>query len=171
MRPLVCLALVLLLAGSGRAQLLPEWHGTWQGSCTSIRQSAPPQEFTMTLEIAPREGSEALTWKTTYGMGDAPPEVRDYKLVPTSTPGRFVIDEQNGIQLDTFLVGDTLYQNFFLPGSGAGLVARWQLRGPALELEIPGWFVRQGSTSTGPGGVQVTSFPLTSLQRCQLSRP
>jgi hypothetical protein len=160
----------MALAAVGRAELLPDWHGTWEGHCTSLRQSAPPQEFAMSLVVLPREGSESVTWKTTYRMDGGQDEVRDYLLLPTSTPGRFVVDERNGIQLDTFLVEDTLYQNFFLPGSGTALVARWQRQQDRLELEIPGWYVASGSTTHGPGGVSVTSFPLTSIQRCSLAR-
>lgn len=158
-----------VLAQADPATHLPEWHGSWSGSCqsTGADQSDP---FGMRLEVAPMRESIRLNWRTTYYPADQEPQVRDHLMIPTTRAGQYVLDEQNGIGIDTVKVGNLLFQNFFASTTGRATTSRWQVEGDRIEMEMSGFAVRPGRNTVGPGGVQVTSFGLVSLQRCVLTR-
>lgn len=148
---------------------LPAWHGSWAGSCqaTGADQSEP---FGMRLEVGPMKESIRLSWRTTLYPPDQDPQVGDHLMIPTTRPGQYVLDQQNGVGIDTVAVGNLLFQNFYTSNTGRATTSRWEVRGDRIEMEMSGFAVRPGRNTVGPGGVQVTSFGLVSLQRCTLTR-
>jgi hypothetical protein len=160
----------LLVALPARAELPDAWLGTWTGSCTTGAPGTPGEPLGMDLEVAPAPEGTGWAWRTTYHQPGQAPQLRDYRLLPTDQPARFLVDERNGIVLDAVLHQDVLYQNFYLPSNGRTLPVRWERRGNTLEVEMPVYATRPGRTTTGPGGIQVTSFSMLSLQRCSLTR-
>ncbi len=128
---------------------LPEpWWGTWSGRCRVVRfESGPDLEVPTTLRIArlsqdekggddrvDNEAPRTLSWTLIYGEGDGR-QVRDYTIHPLpDQPGRFLIDEGNGIQLPCTLVDDVLHSAFQVESTI--LVARYALRDDRIHLEI-----------------------------------
>lgn len=132
-------AVLLFVSGVARADdqtpALPvAWHGTWSGKLAIRGADDKPTDVPVSLQIEPIPDTREFTWKITYGEGERK-SLRDYKLVPVADkPGRFRIDERNGIVLDARLVNQTLYTQF--GATGLILTARYELRGDTLLLEI-----------------------------------
>lgn len=163
--------LAFALAASAWADLPQPWLGTWDGDCTLTSSGQATRTFGMKLEVGPVDQGEGYTWRTTYELEGDAPQVRDYRLLPTQAPGHFIVDEQNGILIDAFLLGESvMVESFFIGSNGSLLNARWEVDGDTLGVEIPTFPTRPGRTTTGPGGIQVTAFSMSGVQRCSLDR-
>lgn len=115
-------ALVLLIpavaAAADKPALPAEWHGEWTGELVIFAPDGKTTTVPLTLIVKPFEKSDALTWKAIYGDG-AKAVVKDYNLVPGDKPGRFRIDEGNGIALDARLTGGVLTSVFEVGGAAS----------------------------------------------------
>ncbi len=157
------LALALCCAADEKPALPVAWHGDWRGTLVIDGPTGKPTEVQMGLKIEPIEGTREYAWVITYGAGDKA-QVRDYKLLPDGDkPGRFKIDERNGIVLSARLSGGVLYSTF--ETGGALLTARYELRGDAIVFEITS---NQKAEKTGGGKVQ--DYAATAVQRAALKR-
>lgn len=158
------LVLGLLLAADPKPASLPaDWHGEWAGTLVMTSQNDTKTDAPIKLNIEPITGSDDLTWKLTYGSGDKQ-QVKDYKLVPTKTAGRFRIDEQNGIVLDARLAGGVLYSQFEVGGSW--LTARYELRDGRLRFEVTS--AKPAAEKTGDGKVQ--RYDVGAVQTADLTK-
>ena len=119
-------------------------------------------QFDATLSVA-ADGEGAFTWDLTY-EGQA---TRAYTMLATNDPRRYVLDENNGILIEYRLVGNQLTGLFTIEGQHIG--ATWFRSGERLDALLPGYDASP-STSVGPGGVEVDTYLVTSLQRCSLFR-
>jgi hypothetical protein len=158
------LALCAAFAAADDPPALPaSWHGDWRGTLAITGANGKATEVPMALKIEPLAGARELKWAITYGAG-AKAQVRDYKLVPDGDkPGRFKIDERNGIVLSARLAGTTLYSTFEV--EGALLTARYELRGDALLFEITS---NKKAEKTGDGKVQ--DYATEVVQRAELNK-
>lgn len=157
------LALALCFAADEKPALPAAWHGDWRGTLAITAATGKFTEVPMGLKIEPLEAARGYKWAITYGAG-AKAQVRDYKLVPDGDkPGRFKIDERNGIVLSARLVGDTVFSTFEV--EGALLSARYELRGDALLFEIVS---NKKGEKTGDGKVQ--DFTAEVVQRAELKK-
>lgn len=112
------------------------WVGRWSGTMRVITPRGERDPVSLDFEIGPRDEGEAWTWKLTYGRrGEGPIVVKDYLLVPDAeVPGRYVIDEQNGILLDARLEDDVLVSWFQL--GERMFLARYEQREDWLSVEV-----------------------------------
>lgn len=150
-------------AADDRPALPAGWHGDWRGTLVIDGPGDKPTEVPMGLKIEPIAGTREFTWVVTYGAG-AKAQVRDYKLVPDGgAPGRFKLDERNGIVLSERLVGSVLHGAFEV--GGAVLTSRVELRGDVLLYEI---------TSCKPaekaGAGKVRDYATATVQRAELKK-
>lgn len=130
--------------------LPPEWLGRWSGKLAIAGPGEKSSEVAVVLKIEPIRSTPDVTWAITYGEGDGA-VVRDYRLVPDGLkPGRFRIDEGNGILLDARLVNGVIYSLFEV--GGALLAARYELRGDTLRFEVTS--SKPAAEKTGQGQVQ-----------------
>ena len=149
---LVSFLFPMLVAGnSAPTTALPkEWQGSWQGTLKIRNSKDKESSVAIGLEIQPIKATRHFTWKIIYGEGDKK-SVRDYKLVPIKEmPGRFHIDEGNGILLDARLVDNVIYSQFRV--GDAMLTARYELRGTALLFEITS--AKASAKKIGKGMIQ-----------------
>lgn len=158
------LAFALLARAADGPALPAPWHGTWRGTLTVTGPDDKPAAVPMALQIGPVPGTRDVTWAITYGEG-AKAVVRGYVLQPDGdTPGRFKIDEKNGIVLAARLVDGVLYSPFAV--GGAHLTARYELHGDVLRFEITS--AKPAPAKTGDGKVQ--GFTVEVVQRADLKR-
>lgn len=168
------LSLILIgLAGTPTAaEELPlpaAWHGTWAGTLSITRDKAEAEDIPMRLEVGPTDDAGRYTFRLTYGEG-AKKQVRDYLLnAKAGKPGRFEIDERNGIRLDATLTGarlDTLFQ------VGDSLVqTRYELTKSGMKVEITAYSVREPlSTKPEKGGAEVRSYRVVGVQSAELKK-
>ena len=93
-----------------------DWLGLWSGEATNVDPSGNQQAFSMQLEIAATEKSDRFQWRMVYEGVQGKSE-RNYSLVVKDAEnGKYAIDENNGIELDAILLGDTLVESFFIQG-------------------------------------------------------
>jgi hypothetical protein len=155
---------------------LPQgWLGRWHGDVNVVAPGGQVAgTFQMTLEIAaaPDKGSPSLpvyTWAITYIRGDTKQTLPLPYLLRMATseagavlPGHFVLDQQNGILVDQFLVGQTMQGHFIVNSSGRLQIlhARYELvtdeaGNPAMEVEIASYDGNESRRSTvNEGGVE-----------------
>ena len=145
------------------------WHGVWRGVCTVAGPTRKRLEFPMELHVAPIEGRKAWTWKIVYGQG-AKRQVRPYELLPVAdTNGHFRVDEKNGIVIDAWLHGGTLYSRFEV--GTVSIDARYTLRGTKLDVSLVTTKAAPIATTGGKDGVPpVKAFPFVALQSGTLTR-
>lgn len=151
-------------AADDKAPPLPaEWHGVWCGELVITGPGDKPSKVPLVLKVEPLAGG-GFAWVATYGEG-AKAVVKDYKLLPDAKrPGRFRIDEGNGIVLGARLVDGVLYSQFAV--GGAVLAARYELRGEVLRFEVTS--ARPAAEKTGDGKVQ--DYPLDVVQAAELRK-
>ena len=90
--------------------------GNWKGKLQWMIAGKPAQEFTMQLNIQPADSAGQYTWQIIYG--DDNKDSRPYILKPADTAkGHWVIDEQNGIILDSYVHGNSVHGAFTVKGN------------------------------------------------------
>ena len=173
--PFFSLVFLLILTPAVNAQQysFPEdWEGNWQGELKIFSRGKMAQKVPMTLEISNEQGQRGK-FAITYGAGtEANTRVYSWQLKDSSI-GHFVIDEQNGIFLDAFLVDNCLIERFDIMESA--LTGRFCLQDSNLVYEIlststkPSW--NTGDTIMGSDTIPpVDSYFIPVLQKARLSR-
>jgi len=170
------LALVALLAVAAdrppaeKITPLPAvWDGVWKGVCQlETADGKKPQEVPMELHVGDLAGGKK-TWKIVYGSGERR-QTRPYELAPVAgKPGRFVIDEKNGLLIDYQLLGDRLYGAFTIGDSV--VMARFERQGDGLHVELSVFTTADPRKTKLTGGKsEVASYRLTTVQRGVLKR-
>ena len=145
------------------AALPAAWHGTWAGTMVITPAAGKPTDVPLVFKVGPLKGTPDLAWVMTYGGGEKA-VVKDYKLVPADgKPGRFRIDEGNGVALDARLAGGVLYSQFEVGGNL--LTARYELRGDVLRFEVTS---AKPAEKTGRG--QVQGYAVEVVQAAELRK-
>jgi len=90
--------------------------GNWKGQLQWIVAGKPTQTFTMQLRIQPTDTANQYTWQIIYG--DSGKDNRPYILRPIDTAkGHWVVDEKDGILLDSYVHGDCFHGAFTVQGN------------------------------------------------------
>lgn len=172
--------ITLLLAFAGSLLLLSaqtddfpaQWAGQWQGELVISTVRGEQQRLPMELHILPVADS-TFTFTIIYGE-PTPDNTRPYLLYPVDrAKGRYVIDEQNEILLDNFLINGKFYSRFEVMGSL--LLTTLEQQGEHLIYEIiagPLEPIRMsGDTTVNEEEIPpVGSYQINVQQRAVLSR-
>lgn len=109
-----CLCFVL-----GAASAQQQAHifvGKWKGSLQWVRPGKAPQQYTMRLNVFPLDSIGLYAWHIQYG--DSSTDSRPYTLkVQDATRGKWLMDEHNGIVLQTHLLDSCLQSAFTVMGN------------------------------------------------------
>jgi hypothetical protein len=153
----------------GRPTLPESWLGTYAGTFT-IEGDSAIEPFRGELRVAPIGEGPAVSWTIIYGEGDRR-QVRPYELVPVDgQPGRFEIDEKNGVRIAMRLVGEDLLLGQFTVGDSL-IVARYERSADAIRAELATFDAASPRSMRVEGaGLEVSSIPLRSVQRATLRR-
>jgi len=157
----------MAFTASANQHLLPEWEGQWQGTCQYTSKGGGVQyEFPMGLSIANR-GAEALDWQISYGEGESL-QLRKYRLLSEDeASGHYVIDENNGIFIDSYLVNDALVSHFSVGTSQ--LTTRYEINGNEMTVDML-TFGRQEVRGSGEAPYVVLAHGFNGRQHCVLYR-
>jgi hypothetical protein len=171
---LIVVALILLVtaaaAPAGADTALPAaWDGVWKGMTVIDSSAAKPQQVPMELHVAAVADSSAKTWKILYGAGDGQ-STRDYTIAPVpNEPGRFLVDEKNGLFLDNYLLGNLLTSQFTV--SGNLVTTRFELHGDTIAVEMTIYDAKTPRQSKLTGAaIEVSSYRWKSTQHGVLTR-
>ncbi|MFG0316459.1 MAG: hypothetical protein ACF8XB_04240 [Planctomycetota bacterium JB042] len=146
------------------------WVGRWSGPLEITRPGSPrPRVVDMALEIAATDDPARWEFTIEYDDGCAPSR-RAYTLVAVDPArGRYLVDERNGVEVESWFGADTLTQSYAVGGSR--LVMRWRRHGDRMTFDVIVSSDDEGGRDTGGGDVPIVrSFPVTSTQRAELRR-
>lgn len=119
MRPVIFLVFLLSFSIPVLSQQsFPQsWQGQWKGQLKWYKTGqAEPQLVNMELQIHPTDSSNTWTWQIIYG--DLSTDNRPYFLsLKDSSKAHWQINENNGIILDQFWVGNRLSGAFTVQNS------------------------------------------------------
>jgi hypothetical protein len=149
------------------ANALPKaWHGHWKGKLVIHNEGG--KETTVPMELIVKPKGARYDWQIAYGEGEKK-QTRAYELAVLDKPGRFTIDEKNGIEIDARLVGSTMYCLFEVGGFLND--TRYRLEGDTLIFELTANSKKQSRTTSLTGSkTDVTSYAIPTVQRAELKR-
>lgn len=118
-----------------RATVFPaDWAGSWLGDLEIYTKDGLQQQVQMGLDILPTAADSIYTWQISY-LVDSVADVRAYSLhILDRTQGHYKIDENNGILLDGYLLGDRFISVFEVMGNV--LQSVYTLQKDRLHFEI-----------------------------------
>jgi hypothetical protein len=107
--------------------------GHWKGKMKWMVAGKPVQEFTMQLIIQVTDSANQYAWQIMYG--DSAQDNRPYILKPLDTAkGHWVVDENNGIILDSYVHGNSLHGAFTVQGNT--IVDNYTVNGNEMSVEF-----------------------------------
>ncbi len=146
------------------------WEGNWKGELEWYKTGkAEPQKVNMELRIQPADIPGTFTWQIIYGS--AIEDNRPYTLIAKdSTKTHWVIDENNGIVLDQYWVGNKFCGAFTVMGNT--IVNNYWMENDKLMIEFYSIGTKPIAT-TGKGTDEspaVDSYRIGSYQKAVLTR-
>ena len=88
-----------------------DWFGKWEGTLEIFSGPNLVDSIPMTLEIDSLQSSQAIKYFITYGEGED--ALRPYYLYAVDTAnGHYRLDENNGIVIDMYVLGNQLVSHF-----------------------------------------------------------
>jgi hypothetical protein len=94
--------------------------GNWKGTMQWMIAGKPTRPFTMRLNIQQSDTAGQYTWQIIYGDSSTPLRIdnRPYILKPIDTAkGHWIIDENDGIILDSYVHGNSIHGAFTVQGN------------------------------------------------------
>lgn len=130
-----------------------DFAGRWKGNLEWKMAGKPTQVFSMQLNILPADSTGQYTWQIIYGENNK--DVRPYLLKPVDTAkGHWLIDEKNGIILDSYAFGNCL-QGAFTVGKNT-IVDNYCLDNGRLRVEF--FSIRLGEKKQSGNGTEDSPF-------------
>ncbi|HAI76354.1 MAG TPA: hypothetical protein DCM08_08900 [Microscillaceae bacterium] len=167
---IVILSLFCLLNSSFAQNFPSDWAGKWQGNLAIYNPAkGKTMEVTMQLTITATENPSQWGWEIVYNTGEKQ-DIRKYVLLAQDPAvGHYLIDEQNSILLDSYLVNQRLISAFDV--SNNRLMAIYHFQPEQIVFTIlssGGEYLRQsGGSNDTP---LVDSFKLQAFQEAVLKR-
>jgi hypothetical protein len=173
MKILMLLCLLTLIQFSVTAQntatSINDFCGSWKGRLEWNRPGKPMQHFTMRLNIQKTDSAHTYTWQIMYG--DEGKDIRPYLLkLVDSAQNHWVIDENNGIVLDNYLLSNCLTGSFTVMGNT--ITDSYCLENGKLKVVFTSMKLSDKKT-TGKGtedAPSVDSYRITGLQQGWLEK-
>lgn len=146
------------------------WEGNWKGELNWYKNgAAKPQKVNMELRIHPADSARTWTWQLIYGS--VTEDNRPYLLMPKDSTGvHWAVDEQNGIILDQYWLGDNFSGAFTVMNST--IVNNYRLEKGKMRVEFFSYAAKPVAT-TGKGTEEspnVDSYRIGSYQKAILER-
>jgi hypothetical protein len=143
--------------------------GKWKGKMQWMVAGKPSQTFTMRLNILPTDTPNLYTWQIIYG--DKQQDNRPYLLKPIDTAkGHWIVDELNGIILDSYVHGNSIKGAFTVQGNT--IVDNYVVEGNKMKVEFI--TIKLGDKKQSGGGTDespfVDSYRIASYQTGVLTK-
>ncbi len=127
--------------------------GNWKGKLQWMVAGKPPQIFTMQLSIQPADSVGQYTWQIIYG--DSLKDNRPYLLKPIDIDkGHWIIDERDGILLDSYVHGNSIHGAFTVQGNT--IVDNYRVENDQLFVEF--FSIKLANKKTSGKGTPETPF-------------
>ncbi|CAM3997321.1 hypothetical protein [Pseudoalteromonas byunsanensis] len=143
-----------------------EWNGYYKGQC---ELSSPKRgvfyAFPMALEINDVTKKKA-DWIITYGEGEAQ-QVRNYSLLTIDSDlGHYAVDENNGIVIDQYLIGNEFMSLFEVASTKIQTTYTLDSNG-TMDVSMES-FTFDPVRENNVGSYTVSSYALKTKQKCRL---
>ena len=147
-----------------------DWKGIWKGELHWYSGNEKvPKSIPMELHILPTDSANQYSWKLVYGTPTE--DSRPYTLkLKDSASGHWLIDENNGIVLDVYLLGNKLTAAFSVQTST--IINNYWMEKDKLHVEFYSMAVKPVAI-TGKGTSDspiVNSYQVKFYQKAILSR-
>jgi hypothetical protein len=165
------LCLLFSLSAGAQSNSFPQsWIGNWKGELLWYTGAAKePKKINMELRIQPSDSAHKFSWQLIYGS--ATEDNRPYTLIAKDTAkGHWVIDENNGIVIDQFLIANKFCGAFTVQTST--IVNNYWLEDGKSYVEFYSISAKPINT-TGKGDKEipfVDSYHVKSYQKAVLLR-
>lgn len=107
--------------------------GNWKGQLQWMVAGKPTQQFNMQLIIQPSDSAGQYSWQIIYG--DSTIDNRPYILKPVdAAKGHWVIDEKDGIVLNSYVHGNAIHGAFTVQGKT--IVDNYRVENDQLLVEF-----------------------------------
>ncbi|TCI95013.1 hypothetical protein [Tenacibaculum sp. M341] len=135
--------------------------GVWEGIMQIYGNNKLLDNVNVKFTVAKTDITGKYVWKTEY-LSPKRTIVKDYKLIINDLEtGRYVLDEENGIKLMTYNVGDKLYSSFKVKDTH--LTASTEFLGDKLIFEVT-----SGKEISKEN--DIAGFSVTNVQRVVLRK-
>lgn len=167
---LSCCFFIAVVFSFAQSPFPNDFIGHWQGDLLWYQTGKQkPQKVKMQLIIKPTDTANVYTWQIIYG--EKGEDNRPYLLKPVDiATGHWQVDEQNGIVLDQYLVGNRFTSAFTVQSTT--IVDSYWRDGKALVAEFYSLTAKPVAT-TGEGteeSPKVDSYGTKGYQRAVLKR-
>lgn len=144
-----------------------DWVGEWAGMLQIDVPQGRKQRVPMELHIAPLDSAGAYTWVIVYGTDK---DERSYTLLPKDpAKGLYEINENNGIVLNNYLIGNELLCRFSVMGNL--LLSSYERPHEGIVFNIISGKSEPQAKTGGVGDVPVVdNYWLTVRQRALLEK-
>lgn len=168
------IVLISFLSNQATAQssFPQDWIGKWSGTLEIYRGPQKMDSLPMSLHILPLEKDGTYSYTINYGLTEE--GIRDYELITVDAErGFYAVDENNGIRLSSYVVGEQFISHFEVMGSY--LTSTSYRSGDKLMYiitsgEIQSEYTTGDTIINGEEIPPVQSFPVRVLQSAELSR-
>ena len=155
-----------LLEEDVKTEGIGAWQGNWRGTCSLKAAGGNDMQSPFEMEFGLQPGSNGnWDWTTVYHLPQGK-QTRAYTL-KQEAHGHYVVDENNGILLDQFLIEDGFSSLFTV--NGRVLHVDYQHRGNHIEVKMD-MYSLQNPRRSGSSQNPVSSFSMRSRQACKLYR-
>lgn len=130
-----------------------DFIGNWKGKLQWFEAGKPTREISMQLIIQPVDSIGLYTWQIIYG--DEGKDNRPYILkAVNSDAGHWVVDEGDGILLDSYVHGNSIHGAFTVQGST--VVDNYTIEDGKMKVEY--LTIRLGEKKTSGKGTEDTPY-------------
>ncbi len=160
---------IQFVVAQNKAPFPKSFIGNWKGKLQWMVAGKPTQTFTMQLRIKPTDSANKYTWQIIYG--DDAKDNRPYLLKPVDTAkGHWIIDENNGIILDSYVHGNAIHGAFTVQGNT--IVDNYKVENGKMYVEF--FSIKLGEKKQSGKGTEeipfVDSYRISSYQTGVLTR-
>lgn len=162
--------LFIQMSGFSQKKDFPDnWLGTWKGTMEIQYSTGNYQEVACELYIEKTDTMDTWVWTIIYGEGETKQE-RKYELIAKDIEkGIYVIDEKNSIILDAFYANNTLISQFEVQNNL--ITSTYRKIDNIIYFQNLASNTKVSNKSGGEDTIpEVSSFPISSLQRAKLLR-
>ncbi|WP_440055258.1 hypothetical protein ACSLBF_03715 [Pseudoalteromonas sp. T1lg65] len=142
------------------------WQGLYKGQCSvNTPRGEVLYSFPMSLNIKEKT-AKAADWIVIYGEGQSK-SVRNYSLLTISEEfGHYAVDENNGVVIDQFLVGNEFISLFEV--GGTKLNSKYVLNTNGTMDVLIDTYTFKPIRDNQVGQFTVSSYGLRTQQKCRL---
>lgn len=148
---------ILQLSLDAQTKFPEKYLGEWKGMMKLYKNGVLYDSVLTQLTIAKTPEASKWMWKTEY-LSEKYPITKDYKLLLIdSITNHYIIDEGDGIKLDSYLFNNKIYSNFSVDDQW--LTSYYEFLKDSIIFEIT-----IGKLNS-PADAEVKSYTVTKLQR------